>query len=207
MITLNYNNFINGTGSFPGNASFGPEYIKDYVTLYSEVSNLNKSDPIITFSNFPANLKIVGNVINPPFSRVFIDIGYNDYIYLQNASGQWIDESDGFMAAYIPSLNRWGLGAPNGASPGVIHTGAGNSNSSILDIEWEEIAFDDQGENVGSPFNAQFGTGWGPWEGTYPDEPMIDYTVINNYTIRIETDIDTLPIPLRKLYLNFSGIS
>jgi len=208
MITLNYNDFIVSTGSFSGNSQNPPEFYKDYLQLFIDpVSNLNKSDPIITFSNFPANLKIVGNEVSVPFDRVFIDIGYQDYIYLQNASGQWVDQAIGLMAAYIPSLNRWGLGMPNGGSPGVIHTGAGNSNSSILDIQWEEIALSDQNQSVGSPFNTIFGGNYGSWVGTYPDEPMIDYTVINDHTIRIETDIDTLPIPLRKLYLNFSGIT
>jgi len=41
----------------------------------------------------------------------------------------------------------------------------------------------------------------------YADEPMISYSVINNNTIQITSDINNVISPLRKLYLNFSGIS
>jgi hypothetical protein len=40
----------------------------------------------------------------------------------------------------------------------------------------------------------------------YADEPMISYSVINNNTIQITSDINNVISPLRKLYLNFSGI-
>ena len=41
----------------------------------------------------------------------------------------------------------------------------------------------------------------------YADEPMISYSVINNNTIQITSDINNVISPLRKLYLNFSGRS
>jgi hypothetical protein len=41
----------------------------------------------------------------------------------------------------------------------------------------------------------------------YADEPMISYSVINNNTIQITSDINSVISPLRKLYVNFSGIS
>jgi len=41
----------------------------------------------------------------------------------------------------------------------------------------------------------------------YPDEPMISYSVIGEDTIQITSDINSIIPPLRKLYLNFSGIS
>jgi len=41
----------------------------------------------------------------------------------------------------------------------------------------------------------------------YADEPMISYDVINDHTIQITSDINSIISPLRKLYLNFSGIS
>ncbi len=40
----------------------------------------------------------------------------------------------------------------------------------------------------------------------YADEPMISYDVISNNTIQITSDINNIISPLRKLYLNFSGI-
>jgi hypothetical protein len=41
----------------------------------------------------------------------------------------------------------------------------------------------------------------------YPDEPTISYSVIDDHTIQITSDINNVISPLRKLYLNFSGIS
>lgn len=44
----------------------------------------------------------------------------------------------------------------------------------------------------------------------YPDEPMIHYTVIDDHTIQLDTsaeDVAALIPPLRKLYVNFSGIT
>ncbi len=41
----------------------------------------------------------------------------------------------------------------------------------------------------------------------YPDEPMISYSVIDDHTIQITSDIDSVISPLKKLYINFSGIS
>jgi hypothetical protein len=54
-------------------------------------------------------------------------------------------------------------------------------------------------------FNSQFyGTA-----NVYADEPMISYEVINNHSIRVTTtaeEVASLIPPLRKLYVNFSGI-
>lgn len=208
MSTVNYSEFWD-TGAWSGNHLEGPAYYRDYFEIASNISDLDKNNPIITFTNLPANLKVVAlNVgdYNPPFDTVYIDIGYADYIYLKNNSGQWVDSSQGFMAAYIPSLQIWGLGITQG-SPGVIYTGSGNSGSSILDIQWQEIDEADTGGSVPSPFNHEFGNPAGPWVGTYPQEPMINYTVINNNTIQVTSDIDAIPSGLRKLYVNFSGIS
>jgi hypothetical protein len=41
----------------------------------------------------------------------------------------------------------------------------------------------------------------------YADEPMISYSVIDDHTIQITSDIDSVISPLKKLYINFSGIS
>jgi len=41
----------------------------------------------------------------------------------------------------------------------------------------------------------------------YADEPMISYDVIDDHTIQITSDINSVISPLRKLYVNFSGIT
>ena len=63
-----------------------------------------------------------------------------------------------------------------------------------------------------APFNntrfnsgAQYGS-----VNVYANEPMIQYTKINDHTIRIDTtaaEVAALIPPLRKLYVNFSGIT
>jgi hypothetical protein len=217
MITLDYNEFITNTGSFSG-SWLSPSPYRDYAPLYSAVSNLDKSDPIITFSNFPENLKIVDYNLDLPFDRVWIDLNFGefttyDFSYISGSNNRWLSEikdpesyNHKWMAAYT-SGGYWALGASGSlVSPGVLYTGSGNINSNILDITWQAIAIEDDTLPAPAPFQSLLSAG-GPSNPTvYPEEPMIDYEVINDYTIRILTDIDTLAAPLRKLYIQFSGI-
>lgn len=214
MITLDYNEFITNTGSFSG-SWLSPSPYRDYAPLYSAVSNLDKTDPIITFSNFPENLKIVDYDLDLPFDRVWIDLDGTtyDFSYVKNSNNVWISQNSSsldyphiWLAAYT-SGGYWALGASgSGISPGVLYTGSGNANSSILDISWQSITEAYDNLAVAAPFQSRF-TANIPFNGNvYPEEPMIDYEVINDYTISIKTDIDTLPAPLRKLYIQFSGI-
>ncbi len=217
MITLDYNEFITNTGSFAGSSLTASPY-RDYSPLYSAISNLDKSNPVITFSNFPENLKIVDYNLDLPFDRIWIDLDFGesttyDFSYISGSNNKWVSEikdpesyNHKWMAAYT-SGGYWALGASGAVvSPGVLYTGSGNADSNILDIAWQTIAPEDDMLPVPAPFESLFGVGGPSNPTTYPEEPMIDYEVINDYTISIKTDIDTLPTPLRKLYIQFSGI-
>ena len=218
MLTIDYSQFLSSTGDWSGSAFIPPDHYKDYLPIVSGVSSLSKDEPVITFSNLPANLKITPILndpdygYNPPFDKVFIDVSYDvDFIYLKNESGVWIaEESTGpWMAAYT-SGGYWAFGTATYESPGVNYTGSGNADSSILDIVWIPVDSGDNDSTPPEPFSES--VFYAPsypddYVIVYPDEPSINYEVIDDSTIRILTDIDDLIPPLRKLYINFSGIT
>lgn len=137
-ITISYNNFITPTGSMsiatgiPG--SFSP--------IYSGINNLDADDRTIIFSNLPSGLRVISaQNTTPPFDSVYIDIvQYDDYAYVSGGASLWSGVGGGsnLLAAYT-SGGFWALGNPEYGSPGVILTGSGDENSSILDIAFEGI--------------------------------------------------------------------
>ena len=139
-ITISYDNFITQTGNMPSGASQPYQYSG----IASDITNLEASDRTIIFTNLPSGLRVVQAQSTEPFDSVFIDIeSYNDFILMSGiSSGIW--EATGnniFQARYIPSAGFWCLGATGNNSPGCILTGVGSATSSILDITFEGINF------------------------------------------------------------------
>lgn len=138
-ITISYNDFITQTGNMPSGASQPYQYSG----IKSAVSDLDADDRTIIFTNLPNGLRVVPTLSTEPFDSVFVDIAqYNDYILMKQLNDQWVSdvEFSGFVAAYT-SGGFWTAGDINGNSPGAILTGAGNENSSILDISFNGIDY------------------------------------------------------------------
>lgn len=114
-----------------------------YSGIKSAISDLDADDRTIIFTNLPSGLKVAATLSTEPFDSVFIDIAqYEDYILMKQLNDQWLSSGayTGFAAAYT-SGGFWAAGDIGGNSPGVILTGAGSENSSILDISFNGIDY------------------------------------------------------------------
>ncbi len=138
-ITISYNEFTTQTGDMPSGASQPYQYSG----IKSAISDLDADDRTIIFTNLPSGLEVVQTLSTEPFDSVFIDIAqYDDYILMKQLNDQWQSSGvySGFAVAYT-SGGFWAAGEINGNSPGTILTGAGNENSSILDISFNGIDY------------------------------------------------------------------
>jgi hypothetical protein len=156
MSTINYSSFETPTGSWAGSNITPPELLKDYQLIASSITDLDRSNPIITFSfgdgeeDASAKLKVVsGKALALPFNEAYVDISsYNDYIIVKNNSGVWVNNGDlgapaSFSIAYT-SGGFWAMGTTELESPGVIFkaypTGIGDySYDSIIALSWMPI--------------------------------------------------------------------
>jgi hypothetical protein len=139
-ITISYNDFITQTGNMPSGASQPYQYSG----IASSISNLESDDRTIVFTNLPNGLRVVPALSTEPFDSIFVDIEtYNDYVLMSGGGNNtWADsEQSYFQARYVSSAGFWALGATGNNSPGCILTGAGSGTSSILDISFEGINF------------------------------------------------------------------
>jgi len=140
-ITISYDYFITQTGNMPSGASQPYQYSG----IASNITDLEASDRTIIFTDLPSGLRVIQAQSTEPFDSVFIDIeSFNDYILMSGiSSGVWgaTGVESYFQARYIPSAGFWGLGATGNNSPGCILTGVGSATSSILDITFEGINF------------------------------------------------------------------
>ena len=139
-ITISYNDFITQTGDMPSGASQPYQYSG----IASNITGLDASDRTIIFTNLPSGLRVVPSLSTEPFDSIFVDIeSYNDYILMSGGGNNTWAATDlaTFQARYISSAGFWGLGATGNNSPGCILTGAGSGTSSILDVSFEGINF------------------------------------------------------------------
>jgi hypothetical protein len=139
-IIISYDDFITQTGDMPSGASQPYQYSG----IASNITGLEASDRTIIFTDLPSGLRVSLTQSTEPFDSVFIDIeSYNDFILMSGiSSGIW--EATGnniFQARYVSSAGFWALGATGNNSPGCILTGVGSATSSILDITFEGINF------------------------------------------------------------------
>lgn len=143
-ITIDYNNFINPIS----NLISGVEQPHQYKSIYTGISNLRLDDPTIIFTNLPSGTRILDDpATTEPYDSVFMDFeSMNDYVLLnysiEGDSEYWSADGGAFVASYT-SGGFWAIGDATTnlqPQPFVFTTGAGNANSSVLDIEFQPIS-------------------------------------------------------------------
>ena len=135
---INYAEFTQ-TGDFP----VAPIQPYEYVPIYGGISDLLISDGIITFTGMPSGLMINSPESNTaPFDQVFLDIEtIDDFITLSGNGNNWsgasLPDTTDIQCSYT-SGGFWAMGLNTREGPYyIINTGAGNANSSILDIQFQ----------------------------------------------------------------------
>jgi len=139
-ITIDYSQFTTQTGNFP----ITPSQPYQYSGIYSGVNNLEKNNPIITFTNLPNGLRVATpESATSPFDTVFMDFdGINDYVLLSGGSTWYGTVEGNYIECAYTSGGFWAIAELIDTDLFVINTGAGNANSSILDIEFQEPNFE-----------------------------------------------------------------
>lgn len=127
------------TGDFP----VAPIQPYEYVPIYGGISDLLISDGIITFTGMPNGLSIATPESNTaPFDQVFLDLDtIDDFITLSGNGNNWsganLPDTNDIQCSYT-SGGFWAMGWNTREGPCyIINTGAGNANSSILDIQFQ----------------------------------------------------------------------
>lgn len=141
-ITINYNNFINPVSDLI------PEVTQphQYKSIYTGVTNLRSDDPIIIFTNLPNGTRILDDpATTEPYDSIFMDFeSMNDYVLMNDYGGNYWQADGGTFVASYTSGGFWAIGdatATVQAEPFVFATGAGNAESSILDISFAPISY------------------------------------------------------------------
>ena len=147
---INYAEFLQ-TGDFP----IAPIQPYEYVPIYGGISDLLISDGIITFTGMPNGLMINNpEAVTSPFDQVFLDYDtIDDFITISGSGNNWsgsnLLDNSAAQCSYT-SGGFWAIGWNTfEGTYYILSTGAGNANSSILDISFEEP----QSELVENPVN------------------------------------------------------
>jgi len=149
MSTIDYSNFETPTGNWAGSNIAPPEHLGLYSSIKSSVTDLDKINPIITFtfdgaaSGVSGKLKVVPmEAVQMPFDEAYVDISsYTDFVLIKNNSGVWqdINYPQGFSVAYT-SGGFWGMGATIETPPGLSFVAFGSYDANIIDLIWQQVA-------------------------------------------------------------------
>ncbi len=215
MADISYNDFTD-TGSW----NTTPTQPYNYYNLLSSPVTLPNGDTYITFTNLPVGMTVAtAPATTEPFDSI---IFYSDYNISDTliktgdislgtiwANYSYVLEGDSTvstMAAYTDG-GYWAYGVPSGSllTPNVFFTGAGDIDTSPIDIIWTPIESIDDGVIVPFPFRTACLYG----VYTYIAQPTANeifsnYQVINSNTIKILT-LDSLMSSEKKLYILFNA--
>lgn len=207
MADISYNNFTD-TGSW----NTTPAQPYNYYNLLSSPVTLPNGDTYITFIDLPVGMTVAGPpATTEPFDSVIFISDYGvEYLFKIETTSYgtiWVDANYPIfstMAAYT-SGGYWAYGNPDGNSPGVLFTGAGNADTPINDVPFTFIDPAHFGSGAPAPFQLSnfvsdqiYGFG-----GCIPNEIYSNYQVIDSDTIKI-LNLDTIA-PDKKLYVLFNA--
>jgi hypothetical protein len=135
---INYAEFTQ-TGDFP----VAPIQPYEYVPIYNGISDLLINDGIITFTGMPNGLMLNNQeAVTAPFEQVFLDYdSVDDFITVSGIGNNWsgsnLLNNSAAQCSYT-SGGFWAIGWNTFEGPYyIISTGAGNADSSILDIQFQ----------------------------------------------------------------------
>lgn len=201
--SVDYNLFINDTGYWPNSPS---SYV-EYAQLVTGINDLKEDDRIITFNNLPQGVTVADSSATTfPVDSIFIDgdftgfLTYNpNYIYfsslplyLQSFNGTWT----GFL---YDTVNESQVN-------GYLYYNQNQSLSGfwIFETGGSFLYFKIDGSKTPPQIN------YNPWElnmeniNIWPNENLIQYEKIDNFSIKILDNINEIPRSLRKVFINFN---
>jgi hypothetical protein len=148
MSTINYVDFETPTGSWAGSNIAPPEHLGLYSSIKSSVTDLDKTNPIITFSFDGAPVGVSGKLkviamdnVQLPFDEAYVDISsYTDYVLIKNNSGVWNDQNESTFTVAYTSGGFWAMGTTAFTPPGLSFTAYGAYNENIINLTWGPVA-------------------------------------------------------------------